>query len=201
MSITLIQPLIPKDNRISLANTVTEPKQYHPLELDAKLMAGMQCAATPSKCAQRSDDKCKNEWFWETDKDQALTSAKAFCKALNPKNEGKKSVVETVSRIVDGDRVVKDYTNGMGVWDIKVEDVEGCLTEEQHGERRYMSQPTVKYSCVDVLYDLWRQCDNKGRGGSVEIGCLKYTMIPAKPTAGDIKDWHNSGWHSWRFAL
>ena len=155
----------------------------------------MQCAATPSECAQKTKDECKDEWYWETTKDQALTSAHAFCEELHPNAWNVKPGFKTVSQLVDSDKLVKEYTNANGVWKVGIEDVEDCKTDHGNGVDRHMQRPVAEYFCEDILYGAWRQCDNKGRGGSVEVGCLKYSFTPMEPTDSDIKEWWTDGWH------
>ena len=155
----------------------------------------MQCAATPSQCAQKTQDTCKNEWYWETTKDQVLTSEHAFCNELNLNAYNVEPGFKPVSQLVDGDKLVKEYTNANGVWKVGIEDVKDCKTGHGDGVVRHMHRPVAEYFCEDVLYGAWRQCDNKGRGGSVEVGCLKYTFTPMKPTDSDIEEWWTDGWH------
>ena len=61
-------------------------------------------------------------------------------------------------------------------WQVNVTDTETCnlgLVEE-----RYMERPTGQYDCKALMFATWRQCNNKGRGGSVEAGCMKFSMHP-----------------------
>ena len=64
----------------------------------------------------------------------------------------------------------KKITKRDDVYDLSVEMVQGC---EQEGwvNLRFPSNVTT---CRDILYSAWRQCDNKGRGGSLVAGCVRY---------------------------
>lgn len=64
----------------------------------------------------------------------------------------------------------------MDHWQVNVTDTEKCnlgLVKE-----RYMQRPTNQYDCKALLFATYRQCNNKGRGGSVKAGCIKFSMHP-----------------------
>lgn len=46
---------------------------------------------------------------------------------------------------------------------------EGCSMEDL--------PPTTQTECQNRLYYSWSRCNNKGRGGMLEWGCLKYSIV------------------------
>lgn len=42
------------------------------------------------------------------------------------------------------------------------------------GADRFTGDP-----CINMLYDNWRQCDNGGKGGNIQAGCLMYDFRPS----------------------
>ena len=73
---------------------------------------------------------------------------------------------------------------------IAVYDVDKCSTGDSK-ELRWVGQPHKDYSCYDLLYGAWNQCDNGGRGGAVDAGCLRFAVVPF------VDDWrvNGDGWH------
>ncbi|PGH06628.1 hypothetical protein GX51_02255 [Blastomyces parvus] len=44
------------------------------------------------------------------------------------------------------------------------------------------AEPLPGTKCVDLLYENWEQCrNNAGRGGFIDVGCLRYEFIPRFP--------------------
>lgn len=59
------------------------------------------------------------------------------------------------------------------VYDFKVELVEGCMPE---GILLDLRRPVGDERCYDILVAAWSRCNNKGRGGSLQAGCLRYSI-------------------------
>lgn len=59
------------------------------------------------------------------------------------------------------------------VYAFNVEVVEGCIPK---GEKVNLARPVKHHKCRYILYDAWKHCNNKGRGGSLQAGCLKYSI-------------------------
>lgn len=59
------------------------------------------------------------------------------------------------------------------VYDFKVDWVEGCATDG----RLYHVTPMEKKECTDLFKSIWKRCNNQGRGGMLELGCLTYSIV------------------------
>lgn len=58
------------------------------------------------------------------------------------------------------------------VYVLTVEKVEGCTQEGKLNLR----QPADNAKCMDLMHTAWRMCNNKGRGGSLVSGCIRYSI-------------------------
>ena len=58
------------------------------------------------------------------------------------------------------------------VYDFSIRLIDGC-TPSGNG-RLNLAWPVRNHKCLDLLVSAWAQCDNKGRGGEIEAGCLRY---------------------------
>lgn len=59
------------------------------------------------------------------------------------------------------------------VYDISIELVKDCRRDDP---TLNLLKPLPGYHCVDILISAWKQCNNKGRGGSMVAGCLIYRI-------------------------
>ena len=85
-----------------------------------------------------------------------------------------------------GDTTIEDWSVGFlrnkkikkrdDVYDFKVELIEGCTPEKTPSGGLSLRRPLEVDGCQEIMFSAWRQCDNKGRGGSLTAGCLKYTI-------------------------
>ena len=146
----------------------------------------MVCQPTPSECAQKGEGGCESEYRFDTSKEQALLAAKTFCENIALDHDGEAAPIGELFSWVKGTELVDNYAVANEVWAIGIEDDKGCTTG---APERYPYRPTIDFDFFSILYGSWRQCNNMGRGGIVEAGCLRYTMVPAKPTAWDLERW------------
>lgn len=78
------------------------------------------------------------------------------------------------------DQEVKWNLRKAEVYTFRVELVEGCETPDRpeylNNENMavHLWWPLPGVSCVDVMSSAWKRCNNKGRGGSLQAGCLRY---------------------------
>ena len=100
------------------------------------------------------------------------TSAKNFCKkyASDTVTDSTVNIDHTFStdsevQYAEGNDA-KDDT-----YDFTILSVDGC----DPGDGGYnLKQPVNDNSCKDILKNAWKNCNNKGRGGVITAGCLKY---------------------------
>lgn len=59
------------------------------------------------------------------------------------------------------------------VYDFTVELVKGCTPDGTFN----LWKPVGNHRCADILLSAWDQCNNKGRGGSLVAGCIRYGIV------------------------
>ncbi|KAL8825074.1 MAG: hypothetical protein Q9191_004632 [Dirinaria sp. TL-2023a] len=59
---------------------------------------------------------------------------------------------------------------------ISVQEVEHCYAERGDAAAQWATAMGAYDQCMGLLWGTWAQCDNKGRGGSVVMGCRNYTL-------------------------
>lgn len=80
----------------------------------------------------------------------------------------------------DDDRETKE-SDLDDVYDIRIEVVEGCkpappLVNDNDELRKALAKPVPDKKCHKVFSDAWKHCNNKGRGGSLQAGCFRYSI-------------------------
>ena len=85
-----------------------------------------------------------------------------------------------------GDEIKTKLKSTNGVFLIGLEDTEEC---KSNNIDRYPYTPVAGYDCFAVTYGAWHQCDNKGQGGAVEAGCVRFSFRPVKPSDEDLLLW------------
>ena len=60
------------------------------------------------------------------------------------------------------------------VYDLRVDWIEGCQPDSRTGLNPM--QPLFDADCEKVIHEAWKQCNNKGRGGSLVAGCMRYSI-------------------------
>ena len=149
----------------------------------------MYCEATPSECAQEKGESCRDEWYWDVHKKSVLTSAKAFCEQVAKGLNGQDYSVGEHFHCFKGDEIVTNAHSTDGIFLIGLEDTKAC---ESNNIDRYPYTPVTGYDCFAVTYGAWHQCDNKGQGGAVEAGCVRFSIRPVKPSAEDLLLWNKN---------
>ena len=89
----------------------------------------------------------------------------------------------------DRDEIVTKADSTYATFRIGLEDTKEC---ESHNIDRYPYTPVTGYDCFAITYGAWHQCDNKGQGGAVEAGCVRFSIRPAKPGHKDLEIWVKS---------
>ena len=67
------------------------------------------------------------------------------------------------------------------IYEFRVEGVEGCElpAPKKKGKKEQklnLMKPLKHKKCKNILADAWKHCDNAGRGGSLQAGCLRYSI-------------------------
>ena len=149
----------------------------------------MYCEPTPSKCAQESGRECQNEWYWDVHKSWVNESAKAFCEQVAKDLNGIDNSVGKHFHYFQHDKIVTNTDSTYATFWIGIEDAKVC---KSNNIDRYPYTPVDGHDCLGVIYGAWRQCDNKGQGGAVEAGCIRFSIKPAKPGPKDLEIWIKS---------
>lgn len=149
------------------------PPKNEPLDPPGKL----QCEPTPSgkykdshekKVKMAAENFCKNYASSEDQDAAQLPIAKTLFvwgHVLGFRGGG---FVDQVVEWTRGDDSEDD------VYDFKVELVEDCKTEDG---KLNLAEPVKDHECKDILQSAWKECSNKGRGGSLVAGCLTYSIV------------------------
>lgn len=155
--------------------------------LRGEILDTLKCFSSSNPDADPYEDTKGPKGFLDSHKENALWAAAHFCETEGKKHDGAKAPIGLVSHTYDtrhalgqGDGLAGFFGSPkpamMDHWQVNVTDAKTCnlgLVEE-----RYMERPTGQYDCKALLFATWRQCDNDGRGGSVEAGCMKFSMHP-----------------------
>ena len=174
---------------VSVSRNITNPtaeKVEEPELLRGEILDTFKCFSSKPDGDPYEDTKGP-KGFLDSHKENALWAADHFCETQAKKYDGAKAPIGLVSHTYDTRHALgqgNDLTaifgspkpDMMDHWQVNVTDTETCnlgLVEE-----RYMERPTGQYDCKALLFATWRQCDNKGRGGSVEAGCMRFSMHP-----------------------
>lgn len=85
-----------------------------------------------------------------------------------------------------GSTTVEDWSQGYlrsqkikkqdDVYDYRVDLIEGCTPEKTPSGVYNLRRPLEVDGCQEIMFAAWSRCDNKGRGGSLEAGCFKYSI-------------------------
>ncbi|KAL8796898.1 MAG: hypothetical protein Q9195_000981 [Heterodermia aff. obscurata] len=162
-----------------------------PALLPNSLTDGMYCEAVPSKCAEARGDDCMEEWFWDVHKPWVLESAKAFCEEVAKPLNGIEDMVGGHFHYFYKDEIVtKAYeleASNVRKFEIGIKDTAEC---KSNNKQRYPYTPVEGHDCYAIVYGAWHQCDNRGQGGAVEAGCIRFSIKPLRPSLLDL----NFGW-------
>lgn len=73
-----------------------------------------------------------------------------------------------------------EYRKGSDVFDFRLEVVPDCRPftwDPVHNSTKLnLAKPVRHNSCKHILSSAWKQCNNRGRGGSLQAGCLRYSI-------------------------
>lgn len=117
--------------------------------------------------------------------DKVSVAAKGFCSEFassKDQDPAKMPISKTISAEESSSGLFR--TSGAAEWedkgysredvyDITISLVEGCVTE---GDLN-VAKPVKDGECWEILKSAWKQCNNKGRGGSLLAGCLTYSIV------------------------
>lgn len=155
-----------------------EPKEVPPPQPKVEPVnppGNLQCQPSPTKKYRHSHEL------------RLLAIAQEFCNiygASDNQDPDNLPVVKVFSaRMWDYGLVADDWSVGFlanreihktdDVYNFKLELVEGCTPDGKLD----IARPVPHHTCLDILHSAWRHCNNKGRGGSLVAGCIRYTIV------------------------
>ncbi|KAI9883264.1 MAG: hypothetical protein M1823_004962 [Watsoniomyces obsoletus] len=130
-------------------------------------------------CAPSPSGKVK-----DSHENELKLAAAYFCKQ-HASETGAKGPIDINHAIMAGDqnmgrttvKMAFPYPPSMGnqddVYDISLKSVPNCAPR---GGSFNLATPVANNQCSDILFNAWRKCNNKGRGGSITAGCLVYSI-------------------------
>ena len=69
--------------------------------------------------------------------------------------------------------------------------IEIATMRVEHCDEYPEDTPQIReeYSCYDITYGAWEKCyGNGGRGGAIDVGCMRYSVRPFWNTEGDLSE-------------
>ncbi|KAI1840029.1 hypothetical protein JX266_013762 [Neoarthrinium moseri] len=162
----------------SLATTSTAARTPSPTELTFPLPTE---SARITPVSQVSDITCWSEADFPGHADISPTTQQLFANEFCETDRDRKTRLYS-NRLMDY-MYSKRRISSSGInYDYKVEWKSGCQSNQPSQSVQYPADPNgaLGITCREALHGNFKNCNNGGVGGEVQVGCLVYTFIGGK---------------------